>query len=402
MAAKGAELAKAQSEDSLNNHKGSQKKLLSVEVKCISTILEKCINQVEIAAALLAMLQSDRMPSTVDKDLSKALQEHQILCERLEILEGLKQDSNREQGGEGSTAEKRARAQLEEDIRNSVRDVLRYIQSHPDAIIGLRLVQGMEAGESESKLIRGLKVLHSHMIEKLLIGPDEELQSVFYKQVSSSPVYDPEGIVSKEENLNTAMKQIDGLIFQEKNKIQNLQNSLLEKTAQEVGISPFAEKQSQPHVQTSKKQTSIQQKIDQLNIQLNNLILENRQAERILQEKNEKLKNNIEYLLQSFDNKMEDIQRDLETNECENELQEEELRRLEKSFSVLKVEYDQIQERRWLAEEKRKEEMRELKLKTKVAIFIQAWWRGYSVRKSLKNKGKNKKAKKSKGKGKKK
>lgn len=82
----------------------------------------------------------------------------------------------------------------------------------------------------------------------------------------------------------------------------------------------------------------------------------------------------------------------------ENESIEEELRKLEKPFSVLEVECNQIQERRRLAEEKRKEKMRELELKTKAAIFAQAWWRGYSTRKALKNKGKSKKAKKGRGK----
>lgn len=91
-------------------------------------------------------------------------------------------------------------------------------------------------------------------------------------------------------------------------------------------------------------------------------------------------------------------QADLELNEIDNEREEEELRRLEVPFSVLKVEYDQILEKRRLAEEKRKEEVRVLELKTKAAIFAQAWWRGYSVRKALKNKGKPKKAKKGKGK----
>ena len=85
-------------------------------------------------------------------------------------------------------------------------------------------------------------------------------------------------------------------------------------------------------------------------------------------------------------------------NEIDDEREEEELRRLEKPFSVLEMECNQIQERRQLAEEKRKKEMRELELKTKAAILAQAWWRGYSTRKALMNKGKNKKAKKGKGK----
>lgn len=91
-------------------------------------------------------------------------------------------------------------------------------------------------------------------------------------------------------------------------------------------------------------------------------------------------------------------QADLESNRLEYEREEEELRKLEKPFSVLEQECNQILEKHRLAEEKRIEELKELELKTKAAIFAQAWWRGYSTRKALKNKGKSKKAKKGKGK----
>ncbi len=74
------------------------------------------------------------------------------------------------------------------------------------------------------------------------------------------------------------------------------------------------------------------------------------------------------------------------------------MRELENPFSLLEVECNQIQERRQREEEKRQEEMRKLELKTKAAIFVQAWWRGYCTRKALKNKGKSKKGKKGKGK----
>lgn len=91
---------------------------------------------------------------------------------------------------------------------------------------------------------------------------------------------------------------------------------------------------------------------------------------------------------------------ELSEKSYENEL--EEVRKLEGPFSDLQEQYNKIQEKRRLAEEKRKEEMRQLELKTKASIIIQAWWRGYNVRKALKSKAKKtKKAKKSKGKAKK-
>ncbi|XP_044052776.1 dynein regulatory complex protein 10 isoform X2 [Siniperca chuatsi] len=404
MSAKGATVlaktkAKTQSEDALKNREPSQKKLLSLEAQRISSILENCISQVEIAATLPAVLRLNSVSSVADKELSRALQKHQILDERLETLEGLKWDSDGEQEGESGEARRRERAKLEKDIKNSVRDLLRLVRNHPDVIFGLRTELGMEVGESEYILIRGLEKFHGLMVEKLLTSLDEELQLVLYKQAPSSPAHNLEHMVSVEEELAIAMKEIDAKISHKNDEIKNLQSSLQRKNAQEASMSLLAGKQCQSHMKISKvKHTSIQQEIDQLNIQLNNLMLENRQAERVIQEKNEKVETEIEYLLQHFDDEIEENQADLELNEMEYEREEEELRKLEKAFSVLEVECNQIQEKRRLAEEKRKEEMRELVLKTKAAIFAQAWWRGYSTRKALKNKGKGKKAKKGKGK----
>ncbi|MEQ2269000.1 hypothetical protein XENORESO_020466 [Xenotaenia resolanae] len=105
-----------------------------------------------------------------------------------------------------------------------------------------------------------------------------------------------------------------------------------------------------------------------------------------------------------FHNLLHLCQANLELSEQLYEKELEELRKLEEPFNILQERYNQIQEKRHLAEEKRNEEIRQLELKTKAAIIIQAWWRGYSVRKTLKNKAKKafknktKKTKKAKGK----
>ncbi|XP_056232543.1 dynein regulatory complex protein 10 [Seriola aureovittata] len=391
MSAKGATMmAKTQSEDALKNRDLSQKKQLSFEAQRISKVLENCISQIEIVAALPAIFHLNSASSVVDEELSRALHRHQLLDERLQTLEGLKQESE----GENGEARKRARAQLETDIKNSVRDLLRLFRAHPDAIFGLRQ-RGMEVGESECKLIRGLKMFHSLMVVKLLTSLEEELKLVLHKPECPSPAHNMERIVLVEEEVATTKKEIDSKISQRKNEIKMMQHSLQGINTLEADMSA---KQQQPLIKISKKQASMKQEIDQLNIQLNNLILENRQAERVLQEKYEKVETEIEYLLQKFDNEIEENQADLKLNETDYEREEEELRRLEKPFSVLEEECKQIQEKRRLAEEKRQQEMRELELKTKAAVFAQAWWRGYSTRKALKNKSKSTKAKKGKGK----
>lgn len=86
------------------------------------------------------------------------------------------------------------------------------------------------------------------------------------------------------------------------------------------------------------------------------------------------------------------------TKEYEQEV--EEVERLEMLYSELDVEYRNILENRRLAEEKKEKEVKQLMLMTEAALLIQACWRGYSVRKALKErakKGKGKKGKKGKG-----
>ncbi|XP_042345010.1 dynein regulatory complex protein 10 [Plectropomus leopardus] len=392
-------LAKNQPEDALKIQELSQRKLLSPEAQHISNILKNCISQVETAATLPAVLLNS-MSSVVDKELSRALQKHQILHERLESLMGLKQES-----GEGQEevweARMRAQAQLETDIKNSVRDLLRIIQARPHAVCGLRSEPGVEVGKGENILIRGLKKFHSHVEEKLLLTnlDEEELELILHKQVSSSFAQDLERVVSLEEGVAAAIKEIDAEISQANADIKNLQSALKGDNRQEEDMLLLADKQCQIHIKSAKmKHASMQQDINQLTSQFNNMILEDRQTERVIQEKNEKVETEIEYLLQTFDDEIQKYQANLELVEMDYERNMEELRKLEKPFSDLEVECNQILEKRRLAEEKRKEDLRELELKTKAAVMAQAWWRGYSTRKALKNKGKSKKAKKGKSK----
>ncbi|XP_008280248.1 dynein regulatory complex protein 10 [Stegastes partitus] len=347
--------------------------LLYPEAEHISNVLESCISQAEIAAILSAVLKSNSVSGIEDQELRKALQEHQILEERLE--------------GQAMEASDQAREQLEWNFKKSFRGALRLCQANPGAISGLRAELGIEIEESENILIRELKMFHSNMVKRLLTNLDKEPQS-------------PEEIILLEKRLAEKIKEIDKQVAFKENEIENMQNDLqMCKAVEEEEMSLLTDKQCQPQVKTtSLKQTRLQQEIDQLNDQLYNLMLKRRQAERILQEKNEEVEMKIETLIQSFDAKMEETQANLDVNETGYRKEEEELRKLEKEFSVLEVECNQILERRRQAEEKRREEMKELELKTKAAIFAQAWWRGYSTRKALKNKGKGKKAKKSKGK----
>lgn len=209
MSTKGATLlAKTQSKDALQNHELSLKKLLSPEAQRISSILENCIRQAEIAATLPAVLLNST--SVMDKELTRALEKHRILGERLETLVGLKQESDGGQGERVGEARVRLKAQLQRDIKNSVRDLLRLFRDYPDAISGLRSEPGVEVGESEAILIRGLEKFHSHVVEKLVTSPQKEvLQLISHEQVSSFPAQDLAHVILLEEEGTAAIKEVD-------------------------------------------------------------------------------------------------------------------------------------------------------------------------------------------------
>lgn len=62
----------------------------------------------------------------------------------------------------------------------------------------------------------------------------------------------------------------------------------------------------------------------------------------------------------------------------------EEVKKLEMLYVELDAEYSYILEKRWLVKEKKESEWKELALKTEASLLVQAWWRGYCVRKTLK------------------
>ncbi|XP_037542610.1 dynein regulatory complex protein 10, partial [Nematolebias whitei] len=365
----------------------SLKEELSPEAERISRVLENCIGQVKIALCLPAILQFYSKSDVVDQDLNRILQAHQFLEEKLEKLEGHKKKQ--------TTEEDRKTIQLKIDIKSSVRDVLRYFRNHPHVLSDLRAELPLEVGEKE--LIRTLELFHSHMVESLLSAHNENPHEILQNQTfSSSESLDLMMSQNQEvheitKQLEEDLEQLEEEILRKSNEIESFKKDLKKETSllQEKETSPLQEKQDELNeLSSSSKLATLNTEINQLKSHLNNLMLENHQKQRILQEKNENLEIKTQTLLQTFDKNMEKLQAQLEA--LEKESIQEEMTKLQGPFSALEVQYNQIQEKRQLAEEKRKEEIRALELKSKAVVTIQAWWRGYSVRKALKNKGKSK------------
>ncbi|KAM8886204.1 dynein regulatory complex protein 10 isoform 2-T2 [Spinachia spinachia] len=308
MSAKGTSMfagTKTQSEDCPNHHDVSRTELLSHEAQCISSILENCIRLIKIASSLPAFLSLNSVSSIVDKELSRAIKGHQILTNRLEALDNMKQESD----GQLDANAGKASLLLMKKIKNSVRDLLRAAQAHPDAIRGLGEEIGMKLGENQYILIKGLEKFHSNVVEKLRTSLDEELRHILQEQASSSPEPEMEELLRKGEELATYTKQIDAKITQNNDAIKHFEDSLKANSGVELDVSLLAKKQFQSNDNLSKiKRIILQQEIDQLNSQLNNSVLENRKVEKEIQEKNETAEKGIEYLIQLFDDEIEETQ----------------------------------------------------------------------------------------------
>lgn len=174
----------------------SLKEELSPEAERISRVLENCISQVKIVLCLPAILQFYSKSDVVDQDLSRILQAHQFLEEKLEKLEGQKKKQTIE--------EDRKTIQLKIDIKNSVRDVLRYFRNHPRVLSDLREELPLEVGEKE--FIRTLEIFHGRMVESLLSAHDENPHEILQNKTISSSSLD---LMMSQNQVHEITKQLE-------------------------------------------------------------------------------------------------------------------------------------------------------------------------------------------------
>ncbi|CAL8347934.1 unnamed protein product [Lota lota] len=388
------------SEEAMKILEPSQRKLPSLEAQRAAGVMADCIQQVELVAMLPVVLRNlDHLSPSLNDELSAALRGHRLLEERLDRVEDPPGEIRGEEGQEEGA--ERPRAELEKDFRASLKNGLRQLRARPADLKAVRAEAG-GAWESEGMqgLIGGLQGLHRIMVERLLTNPGKERQRARYIQdLAQRHADNLELLALLEERVAAVTKERDAKIAKKDAVIAKLQNSLqqLEKNSRDFVLrtQQDAEKQSQSDTKTWEgKQTRMQQEIDKLTLQLNTLVLENRQAEKALRKKRYKVETEIENWLQKYDADMGEKQDELQEVGGAYEEEKKELKDLGEAYSVLAVEYGQIMEEHRRAEEVHRKEVQVLGLKTAGAVVIQAWWRGHCVRKAMQpKKGKGKKGK---------
>ncbi|XP_056312863.1 dynein regulatory complex protein 10 [Danio aesculapii] len=376
----------------------SRKVLSCREAKLILGVLDECIHQMETAALLSTLLKSpEALSPSLEEEVVNALKEHQKLEEKYQsIALGGSPDQNE------LLEEKAKSVKL---VQDSFRKIIRLLRETPTTKVVLKRPKPNTTGEMGSQKIRnGLCELREVVLERLLTTPAEERESrKMMLEVSQRHSANQKLIESLEKEVAEANKNKDAEISTLNNKVLQLRRSLhqMGKGLEEfvVRTQQDAEKQSHSDRKTSDgKRARMQQEASQLRTQLNNAITASREREQDLRKKKYKEETEIENLIQKYDAEIGEKQTELEEMTRMHDEDQMELTELEKRFDTLDLEYSQIMEERQEAEELREQRERERQIQSQAATVIQAYWRGFCVRKAKKASAKPKKGKKGKGK----
>ncbi|XP_035235585.1 dynein regulatory complex protein 10 isoform X2 [Anguilla rostrata] len=378
----------------------SGEKVKTLEMQCTIKILDECIWKMETAVLLpTILLNVERNSAVLWGGLMRVLQGHQLLEERFATQELRWQKLQGEEG-------KIHLAGLEQALCGSFQNVLRYLRAHPSGFQGL----SREATDKGSqKLVEGLKELQGLLWVRQLVGggpPAEEQverdSNQYIDELSLRHRNNMEVVSTLEEDVVAATKDKDAETFKKNEVIRKLKSSMLqrEKMSEDFTFRMLqdVENQNLSYRKTSEgRRANMQQDINQLCTQLKNLITKNREVEMTLRKKRNKVESEIENWIQKYDADMGEKQVELEEVSVYYAQESKELQELEEHYKVLELEFSQIMDERRLAQELKEEEERERVIKEQNAVIIQAYWRGFQVRKEMKGKPTGKKGKKGKG-----
>ncbi|XP_064424334.1 dynein regulatory complex protein 10 [Latimeria chalumnae] len=392
-----------------------RKKLTSIETQRIISVLEECIKKVEVVSLLpYAQNNLDRFSVVFGSELTSAIKEHCRLEIQLQIklnlhkAEGILLTLHREDEGDGSTEEERARKlQLfQHGFISSVKNILRLFQANPAASQALR-AEVHARDPLCHKLIQMLSQLRGFLFEKLLTTPVEEKEKMeFLDEITIRDQKNTEVIAALEAEVAAAIAEKDDEILKKNAQIRKLKSTLhqVEKFSEDYirRTKVDAEKQEQSDKKTSEARCAkLQQEVQQLRTQLNNLITEHREIELNLRKRKYKVETEVENWIQKYDVDMEEKQEEYEQVDAVYTEEKAQLFELEQQFAVLQTEYSQIMEERRITQERRAAAEKEFAMMSRAAIFIQSFWKGYKIRKLLRGRKKKKKGKRKGKKGKK-
>ncbi|XP_040276200.1 dynein regulatory complex protein 10 [Bufo bufo] len=394
--------------DSIKMLEPGRKKLTSIETQRVLAVLDETIKKLELVSLFHYAIENlDRYSVVFSSELTGALREHKRLQDNMH------RHLQRMNSGEDESSFQRERTNLAEragvqfdifrqGVQSSVRNTLRLFLTNPTACQALRS-EGNVRDQASQAMIHFLTELRAFLFEMLLTSPLEQNERMRYLQEITLRDHKNRGVLmALEEELNAAILDRDTEIAKRNEIIRQLKINLhqLEKFSenQVKRTMQEAEKQQKSDCRSSEgKMAKLQQDLQQLRSQLSGTIAENREIELSLRKKKYKVETEIENWIQKYDSDMGEKQAELEELDGMYEEEKTQLAELKEKLAVLEVEYVQIMEERRQAQLRKEEAEKELASMNRAATIIQAHWKGYQVRQSLK--GKKKKKKKGKGAG---
>ncbi|NWX47315.1 DRC10 protein, partial [Steatornis caripensis] len=371
----------------------------SMEMERIVTVLDETIAKLELSSLIPSVTNSlDRFADMLGPAITTELIKHQKLSNEVENLLASSEegDSVRAEEQQGCLC------LLEQCLKCSVRNVLRLLLANPSLCQALKREARVKESPAEV-FIKAFGEFRNFILERLLTSPMEEEEEIqFMEDISLRIQRNTEAITALQAQLAAAIRTQETEIQKKDNVIQDLKTSMQALTdACKAGaqqIKQEGDKQQKKMLQASQASCArLQEDIEQLRAQLHALVLEHRASELALRKRKGRLESEIVNWIEKYDTDMGEKQAEYEEVDAVYAEEKAQVSLLAEKHAMLLQEYSQIEEERRICQNKKEQALKELTARTRAAICIQAFWRGYLVR-SLKSKKKTKKQEKGKSK----
>ncbi|KFP71413.1 IQ domain-containing protein D, partial [Acanthisitta chloris] len=362
-----------------------QSKPDSIETERVLTVLDETIAKLEMIRLIPWITVSlKKSAEMLGPEITDSLMEHQKLSEKVqELLSSLE-------------AEETMRAE-EQRLKCSARDILRLFLANPLLCEGLKSEVQVKRSPADA-FITAFVEFRGFMLERLLTSPIEEEEKVqFMRNISLQVEENTAMITALRADLAAATRAREEEVCQ-----AAAGHSATEGTAQCTGAGAQSLRAAAQEENTLRcHSTPI-------------LMLETKQSSvglregprRILKpgqttwvqscfvfQRNCRAETEIQNWIQKYDADMAEKQAEYEEIHAAYSQEKAQLALLMDKHALLLQEYSPIDEARRLLREKEEKAAQELAARTRAAICIQAFWRGYLVRSFLRSKRKKDMAK---------
>ncbi|NWV65729.1 DRC10 protein, partial [Malurus elegans] len=364
------------------------------ETERILTVLDETIAKLEITRLIPRVIGSlERFSRMLGPEITRSLVEHQKLSMEIQHLLT-------------SPGDEESRKAVEQNLKCSMRNILRLILANPLLYHGLKYEVWVRQSAADV-FIKAFMEFRDLTLERLLTSPDEEKQKVQFMKETTLQLDKNMGTISAlQAELTEAIQTRDEEVNKKDKIIENLKISM-------ENLSKECEAEIQQIMKEGEKQRKLDEEASQircakleedvlcLRAQLKAVVLEHRASELVLRKEKCNTESEIEKWVQKYDKDMAERQATYDEIEAEYNEEKAQLALLMEKHATLIQEYDSILEERRILKERAEEAERILANRNRAAACIQAYWKGYLVRSTYKAELKKARAKaRAKGRGK--